>query len=109
MYFEEPVVLLPSVRSSPETAPPTEMSHDEMISLWRQGLVTPMSATISTFAKTGGSWWALNDASWSRVAVAQRNEELDFHHERFGRVEQARGPGHAAGRSPWDSKSPLGR
>jgi hypothetical protein len=83
-----------------------EMTHETMMARWRQGLVTPMSPTISTFAKTDGSWWTASEAIWLRVAHAERNERLDFHHDRFGSIEQAKGPGTTAGTSPWDKRPP---
>ena len=52
----------------PDTSPLTEMSHEAMLARWRQGLVTPMSPTINTFAKTDGSWWTADKDSWQRVA-----------------------------------------
>ncbi|WP_020523822.1 hypothetical protein [Catelliglobosispora koreensis] len=70
----------------------TELTHEAMAARWQLGLVTPMSPTINTFAKTDGSWWTANAAAWLRVPLAEHNERLDFHHERFGRVDQAKGP-----------------
>jgi hypothetical protein len=85
-----------------------EMTHEAMIARWYEGLVTPMSSTITTFAKTDGSWWTANQSAWLRVPLANKNEQLDFHHERFGVIEQAKGPGHSTGRSPWE-QGPLAR
>ncbi|GIH02951.1 hypothetical protein Rhe02_10180 [Rhizocola hellebori] len=99
---------LPSNHSLSDTANLTEMSHEAMIARWREGLVTPMSATMTTFAKTDGSWWAVNELAWSRISRAEQNEQLDFHHERFGRVEQAKGPAKKNGRSPWDNLPRMG-
>jgi hypothetical protein len=81
-----------------------EMSHEAMMARWRDGLVTPMSSTISTFAKTDGSWWTAGQAAWLRVPQAEHNERLDFHHDRFVCVEQAKGPSSTAVRSPWDKR-----
>lgn len=68
------------------------MTHEAMVARWEQGLVTPMSSTIDTFAKTDGSWWTASQGGWQRVAEADRNERLDYHHDRFGSVCQAKGP-----------------
>jgi hypothetical protein len=75
-----------------------EMTHEAMLARWHQGLVTPMSPTISTFAKTDGSWWTAGHAAWRRVPHAEHNEQLDYHHARFESVRQAKGP--AATASP---------
>jgi hypothetical protein len=83
-----------------------EMTHETMMARWRQGLVTPMSPTISTFAKTDGSWWTASQFTWLRVSLAEDNERLDFHHDRFGSVDQAKGPATNAGASPWDKRPP---
>lgn len=83
-----------------------EMTHETMMARWRQGLVTPMSPTISTFAKTDGSWWTANQFIWIRVSVAEDNERLDFHHDRFGSIDQAKGPATTARTSPWDKRPP---
>jgi len=84
----------------------TEMPHETMMARWRQGLVTPMSSTISTFAKTDGSWWTASQATWLRVPLADHNERLDFHHDRFERIDQAKGPAATAEPSPWDKRPP---
>ncbi|MBV1850033.1 hypothetical protein [Catellatospora tritici] len=70
----------------------TEMTHEAMVARWQQGLVTPMSSTIDTIAKTDGSWWTASEGAWQRVAQADRNERLDYHHDRFGSTCQAKGP-----------------
>lgn len=75
----------------------TEMTHAAMLERWQEGLVTPMSSTITTFAKTDGSWWTSAEQMWQRVCAVERNEQLDFHHERFFKVEQAKGPA----TNPW--------
>jgi len=75
-----------------------EMTHEVMLLRWRQGLVTLMSSTISTFAKTDGSWWMAGPAAWQREARAERNERLDYHHSLFESSRQAKGP--AASTSP---------
>ena len=90
----------------PDVSALMEMTHDAMIARWRQGLVTPMSSTISTFAKTDGSWWTAGQATWLRVPLADRNELLDLHHDRFERSEQANFPATTADRSPWDKRPP---
>ncbi len=90
-----------------ENAPPAhpdlstlaEMTHEAMVLRWQQGLVTPMSSTINTFAKTDGSWWTVSQGAWQRVAQADRNERLDYHHSRFESSCQAKGP--AGTSSPW--------
>ncbi|MEV0269385.1 hypothetical protein AB0H43_11445 [Hamadaea sp. NPDC050747] len=69
-----------------------EMTHETMMARWELGLVTPMSATISTFAKTDGSWWTAAEQMWRRVSLAEENKRLDFHHDRFGSNVQAAGP-----------------
>ncbi len=76
-----------------------EMTHEAMVMLWQQGLVTPMSSTINTFAKTDGSWWTAADDRWLRVSEPARNEQLDYHHGRFQSSKQAQGPMTAV--SPW--------
>jgi hypothetical protein len=76
-----------------------EMTHQAMLARWRQGLVTRMSPTINTFAKTDGSWWTATQDVWHRIAQAERNAELDCHHDRFGSVQTATGP--EAPSSPW--------
>ncbi|WP_155372871.1 hypothetical protein [Catellatospora vulcania] len=68
------------------------MTHEAMVALWQQGLVTPMSSTINTIAKTDGSWWTESQGAWQRVPQSERNQSLDYHHERFGSVCQAKGP-----------------
>jgi len=83
-----------------------EMTHETMMARWQQGLVTPMSPTISTFAKTDGSWWTASQAVWLRVSAAEHNERLDFHHDRFGSTDQAKGPDTTARTSPWDKRPP---
>jgi hypothetical protein len=83
----------------PDISMSMELSHEAMMERWRQGLVTPMSATIDTFAKTDGSWWTVSPTVWLRVRVTEHNERLDFHHARFTCLEQAGGP--AAKRSRW--------
>jgi len=65
-----------------------------------------MSSTISTFAKTDGSWWTASQATWLRVPLADHNERLDFHHDRFERIDQAKGPAATAEPSPWDKRPP---
>jgi len=81
-----------------------EMTHEAMLARWQQGLVTPMSSTINTFAKTDGSWWTANQGIWQRVPQVESNERLDCHHDRFESVRQAKGP--ATGPSPWGSSRP---
>lgn len=76
----------------PDVSELTEMTHEAMLALWQQGLVTPMSSTINTFAKTDGSWWTASQGAWQRVPQTARNERLDFHHARFESVCQAKGP-----------------
>lgn len=76
----------------PDVSALMEMSDEAMQARWQQGLVTPMSATISTFAKTDGSWWTAGQGGWLRVPLADHNERLDCHHERFESVRQAKGP-----------------
>ena len=83
-----------------------EMTHETMMARWRQGLVTPMSPTISTFAKTDGTWWTASQVIWLRVSLAEDNERLDFHHDRFERVDQAKGPVTTTRSSPWDKRPP---
>ncbi|BCJ75048.1 hypothetical protein CS0771_45920 [Catellatospora sp. IY07-71] len=75
------------------------MTHEAMVARWQQGLVTPMSSTINTFAKTDGSWWTVSQGAWQRVQQAERNERLDYHHDRFESVCQAKGP--AGTNSQW--------
>lgn len=70
----------------PDISPLMEMTHEAMLARWRQGLVTPMSPTINTFAKTDGSWWTASQDTWQRVMQAERNEQLDCHHDRFESV-----------------------
>jgi hypothetical protein len=84
----------------------TEMTHEMMMARWRQGLVTPMSPTISTFAKTDGSWWTASQVTWRRVSLADHNERLDFHHDRFESTDQAKGPATTARPNPWDKRPP---
>lgn len=84
----------------PDVSALTEMSHEAMLARWQQGLVTPMSTTISTFAKTDGSWWTAGQTGWLRVPLAERNERLDCHHERFESSRQAKGPTAAIVRFP---------
>jgi hypothetical protein len=84
----------------------SEIDHETMMARWRLGLVTPMSATISTFAKTDGTWWTAVEAMWRRVGVAKDNERLDFHHDRFGRSAQPSGPATVVAASPWDKRPP---
>lgn len=98
----------PPTMPQPSMSLGNEMTHEAMIARWYEGLVTPMSSTITTFAKTDGSWWTANQSAWQRVPLDKKNEQLDFHHERFGNVEQAKGPGHSTGLSPWE-KRPLAR
>lgn len=76
-----------------------EITHEAMLVRWQQGLVTPMSATINTIAKTDGTWWTESAGAWQRVPQADRNDRLDYHHDRFGSVTQAKGP--AGTNSPW--------
>jgi hypothetical protein len=90
--------------SCPDVSALMEMTHEAMMARWRQGLVTPMSLTISTFAKTDGSWWTAAQATWLRVPLAGRNELLDLHHDRFEQCGQANFPGTTADRSPWDKR-----
>ncbi|MDI1462869.1 hypothetical protein QEZ54_17985 [Catellatospora sp. KI3] len=78
--------------AQPDLGASTEMTHEAMVARWQQGLVTPMSSTIDTFAKTDGSWWTGGQGGWQRVAEADRNERLDYHHNRFGSTSQAKGP-----------------
>jgi len=92
--------------SCPDVSALMEMTHEAMMARWRQGLVTPMSSTISTFAKTDGSWWTAGQATWLRVPLAGHNELLDLHHDRFERTEQARFPATTAEPSPWDKRPP---
>lgn len=80
----------------------TEMTHETMMERWRLGLVTPMSATINTFAKTDGSWWTAAQATWQRIAPLEDNQRLDCHHDRF-RQNDSRG---RAATSAWDKRSP---
>ena len=68
------------------------MSREAMTARWQQGLVTPMSSTITTFARTDGSWWTAGEDAWQRIPQAERNERLDYHHDRFAAVSQAKGP-----------------
>jgi hypothetical protein len=82
----------------PDISPLMEMTHEAMLARWRQGLVTPMSPTINTFAKTDGSWWTAIQDTWQRVMQAERNEELDCHHNRFVSVAAY---GSATTTSPW--------
>lgn len=82
----------------------TEMEHETMMARWRQGLVEPMSLTITTFVKTDGSWWTAGQACWLRVLPADHNERLDLHHDRFTRNEQARFPATTAAPNPWDKR-----
>lgn len=83
-----------------------EMTHETMMARWQRSLVTPMSSTITTFAKTDGSWWTADQIMWRRVQVAADNDRLDFHHERFGGSEQAKGPATDRPASPWDKRPP---
>jgi hypothetical protein len=48
-----------------------------------------MSPTINTFAKTDGSWWTASQDTWQRVMQVERNEQLDYHHDRFESVRSA--------------------
>ncbi|MEV6970359.1 hypothetical protein AB0M47_35155 [Hamadaea sp. NPDC051192] len=82
------------------------MTHETMMARWRLGLVTPMSATISTFAKTDGTWWTAAGAMWNRVSMLEENERLDFHHDRFGDRAQASGPTTTTPANPWDRRPP---
>ncbi|MEV4411021.1 hypothetical protein [Catellatospora sp. NPDC049609] len=75
------------------------MTHEAMVARWEQGLVTPMSSTMNTFAKTDGTWWTVSQGAWQRVSQTERNERLDYHHSRFESSCQARGP--AGSDSPW--------
>ena len=84
----------------------TEMPHETMMARWQLGLVTPMSATISTFAKTDGSWWTSAETIWRRISPLEDNERLDFHHDRFGRNAQVAGPATTTPASPWDKRPP---
>lgn len=84
---------------TPDVSPLMEMTHESMLDRWRQGLVTRMSPTINTFAKTDGSWWTANHDMWQRVVQAERNQQLDCHHDRFESVQTASGPVGAS--SPW--------
>lgn len=93
MPFDNP----PLVGSDPDTV--LEMTHEAMLARWQQGLVTPMSSTINTFVKTDGTWWTAIQDTWERVSQAERNERLDYHHDRFESVRQAQGP--ATTVSPW--------
>ncbi|GAA2375261.1 hypothetical protein Cme02nite_04760 [Catellatospora methionotrophica] len=81
----------------------TEMTHEAMLARWHQGLVTPMSSTINTFAKTDGSWWTTSEGAWQRVPQSARSEQLDYHHDRFASTCQAKGP--AGSKSPWGAAS----
>ncbi|GAA1359009.1 hypothetical protein GCM10009661_00340 [Catellatospora chokoriensis] len=83
----------------PDLSSMTEMTHEAMVARWQQGLVTPMSSTINTFAKTDGSWWTVSDGAWQRVPESARSEQLDYHHDRFASTCQAKGP--AGTNSPW--------
>lgn len=83
-----------------------EMTHETMMARWQQGLVTPMSPTISTFAKTDGSWWTASQVIWLRVSAADHNERLDFHHDRFESIDQAKGPATTVRSGPWDKRPP---
>ncbi len=76
----------------PDVTALMEMTHEAMLARWQQGLVTPMSSTINTFAKTDGSWWMASQAAWQRVDQTEHSQRLDYHHERFGSVRQAKGP-----------------
>src|SRR6185312_17061517 len=67
----------------PDLSAMTQMTHEAMVARWQQGLVTPMSSTINTFAKTDGSWWTVSDGAWQRVPESARSEQLDYHHDRF--------------------------
>lgn len=69
-----------------------EMTHEAMLARWHQGLVTPMSSTISTFAKTDGSWWTIGPSAWQREPRAEHNERLDYHHSLFESACKAKGP-----------------
>lgn len=82
-----------------DISPLMELTHDAMLARWRQGLVTPMSPTINTFAKTDGTWWTAGEHVWQRVAQADRNQQLDCHHDRFGSAHPAKGVPAMA--SPW--------
>lgn len=88
----------------PDVSLLTEMTHEAMLVRWRQGLVTPMSSTINTFAKTDGSWWTASKGTWQRVAQVEHNERLDCHHDRFESAGQAKGSGTTP--SPWSSSGP---
>ena len=83
----------------------TEMTHETMMERWRLGLVTPMSATISTFAKTDGSWWTAAQAAWQRIAPIEDNQRLDCHHDRFRQNDQ-RTAASSAPASVWDKRPP---
>ena len=85
-----PAGSLPPVR--PDVSTLTEMTHEVMLARWQQGLVTPMSSTINTFAKTDGSWWTASQGMWERVPQTALNERLDYHHASFESVCQAKGP-----------------
>jgi hypothetical protein len=76
----------------PDECALTEMSHEAMAARWQQGLVTPMSSTMTTFARTDGSWWTAGEDTWQRIPQADRNERLDYHHDRFAAVSQVKGP-----------------
>jgi len=76
----------------PDVSALTEMTHEAMLARWQDGLVTPMSSTIDTFAKTDGSWWTACQGAWQRVPQGDRNERLDYHHASFESVSQAKGP-----------------
>ena len=76
----------------PDVSALTEMTHEAMLARWQQGLVTPMSSTINTFAKTDGSWWTADQGAWQRVPQTERSERLDYHHARFESAGQAKGP-----------------
>jgi hypothetical protein len=82
-----------------DISPLMEMTHEAMLARFQQGLVTPMSPTINTFAKTDGTWWTAGEKTWQRVAQPERNQQLDCHHDRFGSVHPTKGA--PAMSSPW--------
>jgi hypothetical protein len=84
----------------------TEITHETMMERWRLGLVTPMSATISTFAKTDGTWWTAAQTAWQRITPIEDNQRLDCHHDRFRANDQRSGAATSAPASVWDKRPP---
>ena len=84
----------------------TEMTHETMMERWQLGLVTPMSATVTSFAKTDGSWWSATQAVWQRIASIEDNERLDCHHDRFRQNDQRSGSAANGPASVWDKRPP---